>query len=633
MREVKVKENIKVNKDSKKPFLDNLLLRFNIQKFNIDKKIDLYTKQAKDALANKRYLDAIFNYDKSIELLYSKKSKTDSDSQKLIYALKQIAVCYDALNEPLKSLEYLEEKSALLNSVNLRNDYKMSYMLYKMSYMVKVLNDSNIKSARDAYLLTSLEASLDNLKVLDISNDCKFQNVKDVVEFFYANISKGTLDINEPRVNLVCANVYKILDEKFKHISDKDRRYIKERILSCDLSKLLIDKNEAGLVEMLNKAKEDDDVLTVSKVINTLYEYYLHNTTLDLKTMTKIEELFGEPYFYIYDKINDTKETNDDLSLYLSFFEISKTAIDFYVQIYDDWNYGAIIAEKYFHTLQNVLESNKAEKTLGAEFSKIILGDSVSIREAYRKYPDMLKDYYRVLVDIKGISKQHGLNSKLKSQKELNTISSSIEEFLSILKDDNLDECVNLALDVFIGLAIEQNKPQAKEILNSIKPYLPYVGSLEVKAKYLYGKMYYNSEFKFPESELNSEVTFKKLLKLCDQSQNVYNKFYRPALNLMIGYYINRGEYYRADEYAEKLLDYIEEKGLLGSIDEIDYLSDKKIIYRALGFMSEYVAVSERLKNLRLARGDDPEDIDDDDFGMDDDDDSSDDFDLGGGWQ
>ena len=587
-------------------FVDNAEKRSSDRKIALrsgqisDEKIDnpldtLLFKEALDAMERDDYNDAIECFERFFSYLYLKENRGKSDVANMAGTIVFLTNCYDNLKEPYKAVESLSEKRDIFINQLKRDDYAVVVSLAMFACALDALASCEITTEQKKFLLDTINDVSNFINNTKLSKGSDYALVVNSLEFFYAKAMKCNEVIVKEKLTDICANIFYAVCYNSKGIPNLDKATIHDRWYDFKVFLAIKKESVDFLQALLEQHMKSNQPISTAKIIIPLLNIYAKHGNFD-----EIKALFYEPYLYVLEKLKNAPKVTRSQVLLDSFYKLTVQAFYFYSKYAHDYSR----AESYILQLRKVMESHRGTKILGYDFSKVIEGNTKTIKRLLDRNPNLIIEYLSLLDDAVDISKRHEFDSCFKQNSEISKIRNSFSILLSVLKKVNPEDYLNLILDKALDYIKSEDSWSARKYLKMVKDFGVKDRSFEVSVKYLSTKIWYYSSFVNPNDEERTPKLFKKIHDMYITLNKEYDDDFYNVLLLTIDYYIDRDEGFKALETLALLEEYIEQNNLQVSDDQLLYFNYKLEIYKSLGMQEQYREVKKKRKKLKKQLGD-----------------------------
>lgn len=584
---------------------------FNETRQGYNRDIDSHIEKAKEYEKEKKYGIAIKFYDLAFAILNDKNEKSSEDIRKLCDLTISIADCYHLAKKDFKAIKHIEGKMKLLNNLPLKNEDKIELLILAIDYSIEALKDINISEKCEDSILNKIDTFILYIQKIKLNDRQEILTSKSKLTSLTNNTREAFGKINtleayqrEKLLQLlyVCLTTFLTFEKIYAKLPNNKNQYLGDLINLIELDIAILENKEKKENEQiayaLNKAleyyNEKNNLAKYRETFLKAKKLYLKNG--DIKGL---QDLLYTAFFNTYDKLNklETKKVSKkDKKLFSLFFRITREAIDahLFITMQYDW------ADKYASSLIEMMSSKKARKILGIDFSKVLDWSKKKLKNVYEEKEYFLTNYLLTLHDI-----SNTLSSKnVKISENTSKINKANERLLNIIEEkEDAKDYTLIALNILNKLIVAGNIDinKANEKLRNIEQYVKEINEAGIYASYIQVKLEYNYRFNKINCKKKTRLLFKNFLNLCKQDGSlIYGYKYFETIFRHAEFLIDKAkDYKRAKEAIDLLEDYIEEKNLHNSKQNLICLEYKMTLYKNLGLDEEYKKVKKEYNKVR----------------------------------
>lgn len=554
-----------------------------------------------------KYEDALLYSNQAFQSLISM-GKVDDDfsinyQQELLTRCTVIQGCsFMNLNDPHKAMETTLQNLGSINNIYSNFPNKLVLLVSLVDYSTTLISKYSLNDDIKAHFKNMINDFVFNIEQGSINNKLSSDCLRIVCGNFFRNMIRNADDNAEKKFNLITG--IKVINECSKKLSKGDEfqsylsNFLEKLTFQLKIELARVSNDEYTLEKSLFDAMKKDDVFVVGELMVVLSTVYKSNDR-----WYKVIDTFDEPYFYLMDKINETKDGDDNLAILVEQFSIVTLTMADYQRVNAD---NCQMALRYMMSLDKFLESEKVSKALNIDFKN--LGDEDVFKAAYKDNKNFLteyvKAYMRIIKDFSCKKMRVPINIE-KFQKVYNA-------FIKLNKEEDIMSYLFLRLsEVDVNIYLKKKgvvNVVLREVSRLLKDEISKEATLEpdkqeelkkLKLKFLAVKLSYYTQFSNFDMVSDSVKIDMLFDKIYHKPLDKYPDIEMYILGLYIPVLIMRGSYKQALGFAIKYSKLI--KNIKATNDRINLvaLRYKKEIYRGLQLKNEYNSVCRKIKKLK----------------------------------
>lgn len=553
-----------------------------------------------------------FNYfNSSFDVLVQKSFRSEEDLEFMSYIVTLMTSCVSSSDEAYETLLLLNDKRNVFRDDIKRDDLELVALIDMYLLCLDTFSKWKDNLITKHFFTYQARAISEYISKKESLTSCNYLLISDSLERLFVSLNKYSDIFLEYKLEDETINIFKTtlklvnnISRAYKRcISNEQKQLLEDRVYDAVLLMEFKKGNSVFLEDLLKKEMTNNAPMIVAEITSLLLKVYVSKGELN-----KIKINLFEPYIYVLEKLKEAPKTKRSFLLLNAFFKLTVEIIDYYANY--KCNYKR--AEAYALTLRKIMESKRANKILGYNFSDIMKGDKWITKKIYGLAPILTRSYLMLLDNITSLSKFHKFNSSFKSINEISTIRRAVNTFLEVLKEDDPEEFVSLVLDRALDSTDRNCIYDAKRYIKKLQDYRKSVKAklenLEIEPpidpELEIGYYYAICTFSYIFNYSKMPKCFDKMRKVYDDSKMKYDERFYDVIIYYLEYYIDRGDCLRAANVLLTFQEYLKQNNLKETEDHLKFLDYKKSVFELFEDRKKDVIKERRNLRKKLKRED-----------------------------